>query len=208
VPKPETTKLLMSNALKKLATTKHIDKISINEIVEEASLNRQTFYYHFLDKQELICWTYDADTSKLMIGKDATQLSAVIEYIYSEKEFYRSAFTSEAQNGLREHFYKKCYTNCTKEVQAVLGNRKMKEGTLLQLAHFFAHAVTDCMVNWARTGTDDHLPQLLREHEMFVSALIKYSVDYCVEQDSQVVHKNAIGNSYDLSEDVALASQF
>ena len=34
---------------------KRLDKISISEIVGAAGLNRQTFYYHFRDKQELIC---------------------------------------------------------------------------------------------------------------------------------------------------------
>ncbi|MEA5068147.1 MAG: TetR family transcriptional regulator, partial [Christensenellaceae bacterium] len=64
--KPELTKQLLASTLKKLASGKHLDKISISEIVAAAGLNRQTFYYHFQDKQELICWIFDTDIARIM----------------------------------------------------------------------------------------------------------------------------------------------
>lgn len=44
----------IQNAFLKLASTKPVDKITVKEIVEECSLNRNSFYYHFEDMSGLI----------------------------------------------------------------------------------------------------------------------------------------------------------
>ena len=75
MPKPELTKKLIADTLKKLASGKHLDKISISEIVDAAGLNRQTFYYHFQDKQELICWIFDTDIATLTDKKQNNTLN-------------------------------------------------------------------------------------------------------------------------------------
>ena len=42
MPKPELTKKLLADTLKKLISQKPLDKISVGEIVDAAGLNRQT----------------------------------------------------------------------------------------------------------------------------------------------------------------------
>jgi len=45
--KPELTKQLIAQTLKKLMLNTPLDKISVQEIVDACGLNRKTFYYHF-----------------------------------------------------------------------------------------------------------------------------------------------------------------
>lgn len=48
-----TTKMIMKS-LRKLASERGLDLITVKEITEEAQVNRATFYYHFKDKKDLI----------------------------------------------------------------------------------------------------------------------------------------------------------
>ena len=46
------------NSFKQLMRKKSFDKISISDITNNCYLNRQTFYYHFQDKYELMNYIY------------------------------------------------------------------------------------------------------------------------------------------------------
>lgn len=50
------TKWKLAEALKKLMKEKSLHKITIQDIVEESGLTRQSFYYHFHDICEIIEW--------------------------------------------------------------------------------------------------------------------------------------------------------
>ena len=52
------TKKAIAQGLKDLTLTKPFGKISIGDITSACGLNRQTFYYHFQDKYELLSWIY------------------------------------------------------------------------------------------------------------------------------------------------------
>ena len=52
------TKKAIATALKSLILEKPFDKISIADLTKACGLNRQTFYYHFQDKYELLTWIY------------------------------------------------------------------------------------------------------------------------------------------------------
>ena len=58
LPDSNITKHAIAAALKELCREKSFDKISIADITSTCGLNRQTFYYHFEDKYELLNWIY------------------------------------------------------------------------------------------------------------------------------------------------------
>lgn len=65
------TKRAIATGLKELVDEKPFNKISIRDITEKCGLNRQTFYYHFQDKYELVNWIYYQEGfAPLMEGDD------------------------------------------------------------------------------------------------------------------------------------------
>lgn len=48
------TKMVLQQALLKILKTKHIDKVTIKEICEEAKVNRGTFYLHYSNPNDLL----------------------------------------------------------------------------------------------------------------------------------------------------------
>ena len=55
------TKNAIAESLKKLTKTTPFDKITVSDIASTCGINRQTFYYHFEDKYELLSWIYYKD---------------------------------------------------------------------------------------------------------------------------------------------------
>ena len=51
-----TTKRARAAALKKRLTLTTLDKITIQQLVDDAEVSRKTFYYHFRDVYELLEW--------------------------------------------------------------------------------------------------------------------------------------------------------
>ena len=64
------TKQAFADALIRLMKLKSYDKISTSEIIKEAGASRRTFYYHFQDKQDLICWYFDKDITTALGNSD------------------------------------------------------------------------------------------------------------------------------------------
>ncbi|MFQ7236803.1 MAG: TetR/AcrR family transcriptional regulator, partial [Enterococcus hulanensis] len=52
------TKETFVQALVALCQEKSYDKITVQDISQQVSLNRQTFYYHFKDKNDLLHYAY------------------------------------------------------------------------------------------------------------------------------------------------------
>ena len=53
-PRIRRTRLLLQQALEKLLETKEFEKISVQDIADEATVNRATFYDHYNDKSALL----------------------------------------------------------------------------------------------------------------------------------------------------------
>lgn len=51
----------IAKSLKELMRTKQFEKISVYDIVKNCDIHRQTFYYHFEDKYELLDWIIEKE---------------------------------------------------------------------------------------------------------------------------------------------------
>ena len=52
------TQKAIAESIKALMKKKSLEKITVSDIVRNCGLNRQTFYYHFKDKYDLVSWIY------------------------------------------------------------------------------------------------------------------------------------------------------
>ena len=103
------TKIAMAQSLKRMLLIKDLDKITISDITNDCGINRQTFYYHFKDKYDLVNWIFYVDFLTNMGGKNFENewdvLVAVCNIFYQNKAFYQSALRIEGQNSFKDYFY-------------------------------------------------------------------------------------------------------
>lgn len=176
--KPELTKLLIAATVKKLAAKNPIDKISVADITEEAGINRKTFYYHFTDKAELICWIFDYDTSNITDkANNNTLFDDIIEYIYSEKHFYISALTSSEQNNLSEHIYKACHQRMMTDIQRILGERTLSTHYQQVFAALFTHGIIGMLTSWAKDGMKKDSYEFITEYAVLISEILASTIN-------------------------------
>ncbi len=56
----------IANTFKNLAIQQPIRNVRIQAIVEASGVNRNTFYYHFADKQDLVIWIFRSEFAQIM----------------------------------------------------------------------------------------------------------------------------------------------
>ena len=93
------TKKALAQSLKELGSTKILDKITVADITNHCGVNRQTFYYHFNDKYELLNWIYTEDLFK-PLTKDldffnwGDKLVGLLKYMKNMKPFFMNTIKS------------------------------------------------------------------------------------------------------------------
>lgn len=104
------TKELFTDAISNLAVHKPIDKITISEICRYCGAGRQTFYYHFKDKYELINWIYQSNANQILgLSDDYENFKDNVRKIYHHfvfhKQFYIKAINMDGQNSFKAALY-------------------------------------------------------------------------------------------------------
>ena len=108
MPKTSRTKLLLAESLQQLMLTMPLEKISVNDIVEKAGVGRNTFYYHFADKYDLVTWYFQTGITPFLFehtkyGSWQSLLIGLEEYFRQNKVFYKNALAYTGQNSLMEY---------------------------------------------------------------------------------------------------------
>jgi len=168
------TKRAMAESLKLLTKEKSFDKISVGEITDKAGVNRQTFYYHFKDKYELLEWIYDTEIMEPNlsdIGFDNwdEKLCHAMNQLREEKSFYVDT-VRHADEYLTRVFLEKAERIFRSAIELV-GDQIPEQNRLdaeseNMLARFFAYGFCGTMIEWIDTGmreSPEHLTRALRE---------------------------------------------
>ena len=179
VAKPELTKRLIADTLKELMQHTPLDKISVQSIVEACGINRKTFYYHFRDKQALVCWIFDTECEGITdLNNNNTAIDELLEHLYQNKQFYVAALTSDAQNNLRDHFFDIVYRDIRQKVLRMLGDQTMADGKATLISRYFTHAIVGSIAQWARDG----MQSSPNEYNIDLHPLVEGCLEYTVQR--------------------------
>ncbi len=101
------TKQKLSASLKKLMKTNDFHKISINVLVRDAHLNRNSFYYHFNNIFDLLKYTLENDAVRIVKQINPRQnmettVYFIMDYIDQNKAFCTCAYKSLGKTELKK----------------------------------------------------------------------------------------------------------
>ena len=150
------TKRALAKTLKELCQYRNFEKISINDLTNKCGLNRQTFYYHFQDKYDLLQWLYYdelfADIENIITFDNWDQcLLTVLEKIYQEKDFYISTINTNEQ-----YFYHDLYNLAQKCFYDAITKLDVNKTVSPQEKNFFSEfyaygwSISLCEPLWAQ----------------------------------------------------------
>lgn len=95
--KRKTAKEILTESFRELAENKSIDKITIQEIVDNCGYSPATFYRIFGDKYDLIAWDHTRGVAEIMdrIGDAYAWKQSLVDgarWFYAEKDYLANLF--------------------------------------------------------------------------------------------------------------------
>jgi probable dihydroxyacetone kinase regulator len=161
------TEKALALSLKQLMKTVPLSKISIKNITGNCSLNRQTFYYHFKDKFDLVNWIYKSEVTECIDNcrhyenwTDGMYRSLC--YIVDNKSFYINAINTHGQNAFDEYFFEFSFKLIMGVINDVSVGMNISTEDKNFIADFYTHAFVGVIVQWIKTGMIDS-PQIMVE---------------------------------------------
>jgi len=174
------TKKAIAQGMKELTKKKSFDKITVRDITESCGLNRQTFYYHFQDKYELVDWIYYNEAISIIIN-DLTyenwdeKVLEMLRKMKSEDYFYENTMKASLENEFREYLY-----DVTSELFCVIIDRIVERDVIKDvikdsiedeieednkdfIAKFYAFGIVGIIISWTQHGMKE-TPEYITSH--------------------------------------------
>lgn len=149
------TKKIIANSLKKLMETKSFHEISVSDIMQSCQMRRQTFYYHFVDKYELLGWIYKEETKEniedfLDYEKWENIFDLLMDYFYENQRFYRRAFKVTDQNSFNQYLFEHTKNLYIKIMDERLTDKPIhiSEANKNMVASFYSHGFVGTIKDW------------------------------------------------------------
>jgi probable dihydroxyacetone kinase regulator len=165
MPNAKITQTAIANAVKQLMKAKPFNDISVNDIIKECGVSRKTFYYHFLDKYDVVNWIFNSEVvdgvlESTTLDNWADGSLTLCRYIYDNRIFYTNAITVTGQNSFIE-----CLNNLTRlqieklSVEAC-GNRTIDKDDKEFMIDFFYNAFVGVLTSWINSGMQE-VPEII-----------------------------------------------
>lgn len=157
------TKKVLAAGLKELMQSVPLSKLSVGDICEHCGISRNTFYYHFKDKFDLVTWIFYTETTTHITAFSSYDtwtdgLLALCLYLQENRKFYLHALEGRGQNSLSEYLVK-LYTNLLSAcIDELKGDMELSAEKINFISRFYTHALMGVLMDWVNSGmrTDPH----------------------------------------------------
>ncbi len=154
---PAVTKKLIADGFKQLMAKKPFEKITIADITDQCGLNRQTFYYHFQDKYELLNWIFYSDVIEpfsdgLTIDNWSDHLLEILLIIKNDAKFYANAMSTSHGEEFRRFLFNAVTDVLCEVIDQITAGRTVNQPDRQFIAEFFAYGVSGIVTRWVTTG--------------------------------------------------------
>lgn len=160
------TKKALAESLKELGSAKILDKITVADITDHCGVNRQTFYYHFNDKYELLAWIYTQElviplTKDLTFDNWGDKIIELFSYMKKRKQFFMN--TIKSSNDFFSEYLEKIFIELfNKAIEDLNLYNHLEEKMRDVYARFFAYGLTGVIVDWALKGMKEDEEELAK----------------------------------------------
>lgn len=180
----EFTKQALAGSLTSLLRVKRLDKITIQEIVDGADVNRQTFYYHFSDIFDLTRYMIISQYRNLLkqngidgIILDPDPLSMFLDIMMENKQIALNIYKGMDEAHLRRSLHEVVDPEIEEEVRNIANGRLSLSDIKFAVA-FYSSGYYGVFLEWLK---DDLQPAYRRRMESILP-LMEESLVLLVEK--------------------------
>lgn len=172
----ELTKRKIAASLKELMESTPFEKLTVSDITNHCDIHRQTFYYHFQDRYELLDWLLYNEIVKPLISDFNVnnmyqKFCQVFETMYKNKKFYQNALKINP-NDLSKYISRIAteeFTQVMKKIGARNGVTANDDESLI-IAEFFGYGMSGVVINWASRGMRETPDEMTNRIEKLIEA--------------------------------------
>lgn len=150
------TKKAIADTLKALCKTMPFRKISISNITEGCGLNRQTFYYHFQDKNELLSWIYYHEyflpvAEGITFDNWTERIEELLNKMMADKAFFMNT-VDEQEETFKKYLLEMSKALFCEAIEVLDQSHKLTEEEKEFDAEFYAYGVCGTIIQWVVKG--------------------------------------------------------
>lgn len=177
--KRQTPKEILTASFQELAAKKSIDKITIQEIVDNCGYSPATFYRHFKDKYDLIAWEHTRAVADIMnqIGADGYPWKQTLydgARLYKENKEYLVNLLQHT-SGYDSFIRYMNEINCAaleKYILSVNENRKLTHEEMMYVK-IYCHGIVGLACEWIQGEINTTLDEIAKVYEQSIPAPLK-----------------------------------
>ena len=145
-------KKMLADSLLKLCENKNLEALTIQDLLNDTGISRQTFYNHFIDKNDLIHYAYNTKIVPDFHYQNMTinfyeSLLITFKNMQRYHRFMKQACMMEGQNCLKDYIFEHCKEFDLKWHQVLYGHKPMPD-TLKFATEYHATASTSMTLSW------------------------------------------------------------
>jgi len=149
-------KEILMEALRALLREKPFDNISVSDIITKANVSRATFYRHFQDKYNLMCWVYEAQVNKIVKKNSRPDQSVNIliesaRFMKDNESYFSQIVKYQGQNSFIQFIAKYTYDVTIKRIAEQAGGAEIPEETIFA-AKYHCGGIIFTINEWLETG--------------------------------------------------------
>lgn len=151
------TKQLLVDSIIELSDKKPIGKITVADITRNCSLSRESFYYHFKDKYELIEWMFIEYYKKIQAQYDNGNYlweKCLVEFLMVLKKrsgFFTNALKDNNTNSFFDSFFIYTVETMENSVKVRYHLPTLSDEYSLQI-RFYSYGATNITAEWLKKG--------------------------------------------------------
>lgn len=164
------TKTAIAESLRELMGEMPLSAVTVREITQRCGINRNTFYYHFRDKYDVINWVFHREVEEVLQPdvqpRDwGENLIRIGRCLMEHKAFYRSALKEVGQNSFTLCLLEYCMGLVAELLRQADPAGAIPEGDIHFISQFYALALIGSVAKWARDGMNSDPERFVRDLE-------------------------------------------
>ena len=172
----------LANALKQLMKTKSFEKISISDITNYCGMHRQTFYYHFMDKYELLEWIVHNELILPLINDFSLdnlydKFEVMFDTMKTEKDFYHNALKiniDELFNYI-SNLSTRQFALLLNEIERVNNIKSHNDDEIKMMSEFFGYGISGVILEWVHHGMKETPEEMVERIKSIVNAIKRFA---------------------------------
>lgn len=184
------TKRILSASLQSLLLQKPLDKITVQDLVNDAQVSRKTFYYHFRDIYDLLEWSL-VEEGRRLLETDSTQgswqqrISRVFDYFTHNRTMILNIYRSLEKESLllSQHISRLVLPLLEQDFDAQPDHERVAPEDRRFLLDLYSYGLVQLFLHWIGDGMKPDADYMMRRIDRLFSDSMSWFIRRCLESE-------------------------